>query len=346
MPSSLCQCMRCCHCLHRGRQGAFLLKSPSFPEDELQDCDDADPGAALVAALNRPGGQVQALRHLETLLARSLDPLKYIDSEQLSRMALVGKRFDEFACLALPDFGRQGGWSTGIAEESGLWFAYRVDGSSQSMHVVVVQDMRGISPVRALVGYCASQLFHEHSSDVQSCSVLAHSADSAVWKQVRQSGEDVVQVDLANALDERLGAIMVMAYPQPDGSPEFAVPGPSGRLRSRPSRQCITLTPLPGGSVRMQVAAMTCLGDRKARLEVEQASVAGMARLMRPLVSVWPRSFEAFLRERQEQLVYEEAFSPHAPFYAVCRGYLAGQAGSKRSSLHQWGFMFDTGAGK
>jgi len=343
MPPSLCQC-----CNWRRRQeSAFLLKSPRFPEEGFHDYDDVDPGAALAAAVKRPGGQAEALRHLKIIMSRSLDPLKFIDSDQLSHMLRVAKRFDEFVCLARPDFGKEG-WCTGIAGESGLWFGYRIDDSKRTLHLVVVQDMHGIDPVRALAGYCSPKLFHQHSSDVQSCTVLAESADSALWNQVRQFSDDVVQVDLVNALDEHLGAIMIMIYPQPDSSPEFpaaSIPGPCRKLRSRSNKQCITLTPLPGG-VRMHVAAVTDLGDKKTRLEVERSSVDGMARLLRPFVGVWPKQFETFLRERQADLIHEEAFSPHAPFYAVCRAYLTGVAGSRKSSLHQWGFMFDKNAGK
>mmetsp|Transcript_88356 Transcript_88356/g.197550 ORF Transcript_88356/g.197550 Transcript_88356/m.197550 type:complete len:96 (+) Transcript_88356:3-290(+) len=89
----------------------------------------------------------------------------------------------------------------------------------------------------------------------------------------------------------------------------------------------------------MHVTAMASVGDEKTLLEVEQNSKEEVAKLIRPLVTVWPMRFEAFLRAHQEELIHWEAFSAQAPFYAVCRGYLAGQAGPKRSSLPPWGLF-------
>mmetsp|Transcript_2189 Transcript_2189/g.7328 ORF Transcript_2189/g.7328 Transcript_2189/m.7328 type:complete len:352 (-) Transcript_2189:3-1058(-) len=344
MPSSVCQCCSCCHCFRRGTANPLLLKPPTAAEES--DVDARDPGAALAAAAHRPGGQAEALRHLSNVMNLGRDPLKYIDSDELSCILRAGKRYDQFVCLARPDFGRDG-WSTGLVEESKLWFAHRVDRCARSIHAVLVQDIEGVDAVRAAVGYCAAGLFREHSPDVQSCKVLAESEDSVLWDQVSQSSDDIVQVDLVNALDEPLGAIVLVIRPQPEGSPDFPetrVPASTRRRRSRSDRQCITLTPLPGGSVRMHVAAVSCLGDAQLSLEVERSSTEAMAKLLRPLVAVWPKRFAAFVREHREELVHHEAFSPQAPFFAVCRGYLSGSAGSKLSSLHRWGFLFG-GAG-
>lgn len=323
LPRSMCQCWR------RNPDGRLVLKWPSLSEDAH---DDADPGSALMAAVERPGGQVQALRHLKAVMDCGVDPLKFISSEQLSRTLRTGRRFDDFVRMARPDFS-QSSWSTGIVEESGLWFAYQIDHSTQSLQVVLVQDIQEIDPVRAAAGYCATDLFSKHSSDVQACTALAQAPDSALWNQVREFTDDIVQVDFVNALDEPLGAIMLMIHPQPEGSPDFpfaCIPGPCRPARSRGSRQCVTFTPLPGGSVRMHVAAWSSLGDEKTLSEIERASKEGLAKLMRPLVTIWPMRFEAFLRAHREELIHWEAFSPQAPFYAVCRGYLAGQAGSRR----------------
>jgi len=312
------------------------LKWPLLSEE---DHDEADPGSALLAALERPGGQVQALRHLKAVMDCGVDPLKYITAEQLSRTLRTGRRFDDFMVMARPDFST-GGWSAGVNEESRLWFAYRIDRSSRSLQAVVVQDIQGIDPVRAVAGYCAADFFSKHSDDIQSCTVLANAPDAALWNQVRESTDDIAQVDFVNALDEPLGAIMLMIHPQPDGSPDFpraCIPGPCRPARSRSSRQCITFTPLPRDSVRVHVAATALLCDEKMLQEVERASKEDVAKLLRPLVAVWPMRFDAFLRAHCEELIHWEAFSAQAPFYAVCRGYLAGQAGPKRlASWRPW----------
>jgi len=345
MPRSVCQCCwnsECCwtqRCKRAECIDPFMLKPPR--PDEF-DFDSENPGAALTSALQRPGGQAEALRHLRGLMERSIDPLKHIDAEQLSKMLRAGKRFDEFERLARPDFGCEG-WSSGLVEDSRLWLAYRVDSNAQSLHTVLVQDVDGVDPVRAAVGYCTASLFQKHSSDVQSCTELAQSEDALLWHQIRKSSNDIVQVDLVNALHEPLGAIMLMIYPQPAGSPDFpgiAIPKASRSARSQTNRQCITLTPLPGGSMRMHVAALLSLGDQKTTTQVQQESMEGVVRLLRPLVSLWPKRFEAFLKEQHTELIHQESFSEQAPFYAVCRGYLTGQAGIKHSSLRQWTYMF------
>lgn len=340
MPKPLCRCCKCCTCWRRHDDNPFLLKSPDGMDD--QEVDDVAPGSALRAALARPGGLAQCMRHLKCLMDRGEDPLKYLSSEQLSHLLKVGKRFEAFALMARPDFGSDG-WSTGIAEESKLWFAYRLDASTRCLQVVVVQDMKGVEPVRAAAGYCSAKLFQSHSEDVQSCAVLAHSSDSALWNQVRTSSDDVVQVDLVNALDDGLGAILIMVHPQPDGSQDFPmveVPQPCRRSRSRRVRQCLTLAPLAGGSVRMHCSVAISMDDDAMLQELQSAPIDKVARLLRPLVSVWPKRFEAFLKEKNEQLIMEEAFSPHAPFFAVCRAYLSGQAGPRDSSLRLWGNLF------
>mmetsp|Transcript_53073 Transcript_53073/g.119602 ORF Transcript_53073/g.119602 Transcript_53073/m.119602 type:complete len:346 (+) Transcript_53073:66-1103(+) len=324
-----------CHCWRRSRSGPLRVRWSDATEE---DHEEADPGAALIAANKRPGGQAQALRHLSNVMATGRDPLRYVDTDQLSRTIRLGRRFDEFAAMVRPDYGKDG-WVTGNDDDNKHWFAYRVDRKSLLMHVVLVQDIQDIDPVRALAGYCATELFSKHSHDVQSCKVLAQTADSGFWHQLRDASDDVVQVDLVNALDEPLGAVMAMMRSQPNGSTEFPdvqIPPCSRPSRAQSQKQCMTFSPLPGGSVRMHVAIATPLGDQKTTLEMERMSKAAVTKVIKPLISTWPTRFEAFLQGHREQLVHGEAFSPHAPFFAVCRGYLSGRAGPRRASLRQW----------
>uniref|UniRef100_A0A7S1RIE2 Uncharacterized protein n=1 Tax=Alexandrium catenella TaxID=2925 RepID=A0A7S1RIE2_ALECA len=339
MPRSVfCACRFCSPCLRRSHHGPCLKKQ--FLVDE--DFEQADPGPALAAALERPGGQAQAIRLLKGLVDRNLDPLKYIDDEKLSRIVRIGRRFDESVDLTRPDFGAEG-WSTGIADESRLWFAHRVDSKALALHVVLVHDIAGVDAVRAAAGYCSAGHFQRHSGDVKACKVLAQTVDSLLWNQVRAVSDDVVQVDLVNALDEPIGAIMLMIHPEPEGSVDFPAVSPPPARSARHSsvgKQCVTFTPLPGGSLRMHVAARICFSEERALSEISQASSESVARLLRPLL-VWPKRFGDFVLEHRDELAQEEAFSPQAPFYAVCRGYLEGHAGTRRSSLHKWGYMFN-----
>mmetsp|Transcript_16873 Transcript_16873/g.39613 ORF Transcript_16873/g.39613 Transcript_16873/m.39613 type:complete len:326 (+) Transcript_16873:229-1206(+) len=309
-----------CACLGRSSTGPALLKWPTLSEDEY---DERNPGMALEAAIRRPGSQAQAQRHLRRCLDSGVDPMHHVTAEQLGRVVRKGKMVDEFASLVKPDFS-QPGWSTGVNSESGLWFGYRVDRKARCMHAVVVHDVQGGDPVRAAAGYCATDLFSKHSPEVQQCTVLAQSADCSLWNQVKEHSDDIVQVDLVNALDDPLGAVMLIIHAEPDGSPDFPfvnIPKPSRSARSQSSKQCMAFAPLGDGSMRMHVGVLAPLPDDDTAQAMEGMSREHVAKVMRPLVVLWPRSFVDFLSEHKADLVHWEAFSVQASFYALCRSY-------------------------
>merc|ERR1712232_343598 len=177
------------------------------------------------------------------------------------------------------------------------------------MHTLCIEEFKATDVVQGVVGYSEVSLFPRHTKDIQQCGALSETVDSGLWQHVRQGSDDILQVELVNALDEPLGAVVHMMYAQPDRSPEFPdvfVPESRRPRRARHFKQCVTFSPLPSGAFRVHFALEVLMAD--AREHIERLPAPKMIKVLQPLFSVWPTTFAAFLAEHGEDLRRREAF--------------------------------------
>merc|ERR1719454_43085 len=120
--------------------------------------------------------------------------------------------------LSRPDT-TQPSWRTGSNVDIGMSFAYNIEGDYMS--VLCLKDIIGVDVVNAVVGYAEADLRHKHVKGIQECTAMRSSEDSALWSQLTEIDDHVMQVELVNALDEKLGNIVHMLYSAGDSTSEL-----------------------------------------------------------------------------------------------------------------------------
>lgn len=284
----------------------------------------------FLAALAAPGRMGEAYRRLLGLVSDGKDPLECIDRRDLSRLEMFGPRYVEFAEIAMPDL-KLGGWTTTVSSinEAEMIFAYRTNGDS-GLQALYIKDIDDFDVVQAAVGFSEVDLHPCHVEGLLDSTALVESADAGLWLQLRESTDEIVQVEMVNALDEPLGAIMHMYYSSSDSSdvfPQARFPPPRRPRRSQNYRQSVTFSPLPGPKKRIR-AHFGFIMDMDPRMQsaIVRLPDTTVASLLSKAFSAWPLGYKTFLSRHRKEIGRRERSSVHAPFYALCRAYLEGRA--------------------
>eukprot|EP00747_Dinoflagellata_sp_TGD_P169149 gnl/TRDRNA2_/TRDRNA2_197346_c0_seq1.p1 gnl/TRDRNA2_/TRDRNA2_197346_c0~~gnl/TRDRNA2_/TRDRNA2_197346_c0_seq1.p1 ORF type:complete len:369 (+),score=68.45 gnl/TRDRNA2_/TRDRNA2_197346_c0_seq1:171-1277(+) len=298
-------------------EASFSPKQVVFPED---------PGEALALASVAPGCLPDAVKYLKRLRSSSGgDPLKFIGKEGVDRVTRFEARYAEFKEMLRPNFEKDE-WITGRNDDIDLHFAYRTNG--ENLEAICIRDYIGVDAVQAVVGFAEVDFVPLHTRDVISSSAISELADLSLWHQLKELEDNVMQMELVNALDDDIGAISTLFYSCPDGSRDFpftSVPAPLGtRFRSESFRQHVTFTPIPCRATpafRLHYAFKIPMPDT-IQSYFNHMPTFMRTRLMRPVFSVFPEHFAKFLAEHQDKLRQRELTSVHSPFYALCRARL------------------------
>eukprot|EP00747_Dinoflagellata_sp_TGD_P219572 gnl/TRDRNA2_/TRDRNA2_91667_c0_seq1.p1 gnl/TRDRNA2_/TRDRNA2_91667_c0~~gnl/TRDRNA2_/TRDRNA2_91667_c0_seq1.p1 ORF type:complete len:375 (+),score=61.98 gnl/TRDRNA2_/TRDRNA2_91667_c0_seq1:80-1204(+) len=335
-----------CRCLTRGAEfdkttesGMFDGARPSGERlDEKRRVPDIVypdmPGEALALASVAPGCRPDACKFLALLKDMSGDPTKFVSRETIDGLQSFKRRFADFKKMLNPDFDRDR-WDRGRNDDLDLDFAYRVNGDN--LEVLCSRIYVGIDAVNGVVGFSESDFVVEHTRDVLTNTTIRDLADGSLWQQVKELEDNVVQVELVNALDdEELGAICVMFYACPDGSRDYPfVSLPSvgkGKFRRDYFKQHLTFTPVPCRSTpafRLQNAFSIPMPEA-IRSSLQHMPHAMRNRVMGPVCSLFPEHFSNFLSSNVDLLKDRELTSVHSPFYALCRARLERRSDAER----------------
>eukprot|EP00747_Dinoflagellata_sp_TGD_P208344 gnl/TRDRNA2_/TRDRNA2_81842_c0_seq1.p1 gnl/TRDRNA2_/TRDRNA2_81842_c0~~gnl/TRDRNA2_/TRDRNA2_81842_c0_seq1.p1 ORF type:complete len:698 (+),score=142.16 gnl/TRDRNA2_/TRDRNA2_81842_c0_seq1:121-2094(+) len=263
----------------------------------------------------------EARRHVASIIEGGGKPEDYLGKAKVEQIRSFGSRFEEFVKMASPDFKSEG-WETGSNDDIDLFFGYKVE--DDRMHAVGVRELKDIDLVNAVVGTAEACLNPLHYKDLADCTPLAESVDSGLWHRVRERDEDIVQVDLVNALDESVGAVVIMLQAQPEvcaDFPDVPLPEQQRDVRVPWYQQCVTFAPLPNGSVRVHYAFVMVM---PAQMQIIMSRLPKFmsARQLGPIFSTWHVNFETFQKEHRALISQRESASMHAPFYALCRAAL------------------------
>mmetsp|Transcript_34181 Transcript_34181/g.108647 ORF Transcript_34181/g.108647 Transcript_34181/m.108647 type:complete len:658 (-) Transcript_34181:143-2116(-) len=272
--------------------------------------------AALRAALAAPGGQGEALRRLQGLVASGEDPLRHLEPRELERLRRFEARHGEFVQMVRPDF-TVGGWTTCCNDEADVVFAYRSAGERE-LQVLSIKDIRGFDAVQAAAGFSEVDLHACHAEGLLESAPLVESADAGLWVQLRETTDELVQVEMVNLLAEPLGAIMHMYYSMPESGslfPDVAIPEPRKPRQSLNYKQCVTFSPLPQGHVRIHFGFILDMAPRM-QLAIQRLPAAQVSIL---LGQAWPTTFQTFMEKQRAEITARERTSVHAPFYQACR---------------------------
>eukprot|EP00747_Dinoflagellata_sp_TGD_P210146 gnl/TRDRNA2_/TRDRNA2_83462_c0_seq1.p1 gnl/TRDRNA2_/TRDRNA2_83462_c0~~gnl/TRDRNA2_/TRDRNA2_83462_c0_seq1.p1 ORF type:complete len:384 (+),score=81.44 gnl/TRDRNA2_/TRDRNA2_83462_c0_seq1:93-1244(+) len=282
-----------------------------------------DPGALLAAAVHMPGRLATAARYLEHMEELGLDPLDYIDQTKLQKVKRFRDRFEAMIKLSRPDT-TQPGWRTGENREIGMSFAYSME--EDYMSVLCLKDFKGVDAVNGVVGYLEADLRCKHVKGIQEVNVIKSTEDAALWSQLTEVDDHVMQIEVVNALDESLGTIVHMLYSAgSDNNENFPeVPIPPARREVRPKNylQVIEFEPLqPGDHFRVHYA-FKMLMPPTMKTFVTRSPPFIMDRMLRSAFSLWPTDFEKFHVAWRDDVRQRETNSVHAPFYSLCRATL------------------------
>eukprot|EP00747_Dinoflagellata_sp_TGD_P185985 gnl/TRDRNA2_/TRDRNA2_42786_c0_seq2.p1 gnl/TRDRNA2_/TRDRNA2_42786_c0~~gnl/TRDRNA2_/TRDRNA2_42786_c0_seq2.p1 ORF type:complete len:363 (-),score=80.99 gnl/TRDRNA2_/TRDRNA2_42786_c0_seq2:217-1269(-) len=263
------------------------------------------------------------------------DPFEFLDAPKVARIRRFGEKFTELIQLAQPNI-KAPGWQLGENDEIGLSFAYRIDG--EQIQIACRREFKGVDALQALVGYAETDLRPLHVKTIEECNALAYAADLALWHDVEEESDHIVQVDFVNALDEPLGALAIMLHSCPDKCsefPEVCIPAPTRESRPTAFKQCCTFTPVPGKEAFLLHWGFVKMVPGVVQKFIGNSPAILPTRVVRSACSIWPVYFEQFLEEFREELIRREVTSIHSAFYDLARASME----AKASQLQNLGVM-------
>eukprot|EP00747_Dinoflagellata_sp_TGD_P166362 gnl/TRDRNA2_/TRDRNA2_189041_c0_seq1.p1 gnl/TRDRNA2_/TRDRNA2_189041_c0~~gnl/TRDRNA2_/TRDRNA2_189041_c0_seq1.p1 ORF type:complete len:866 (+),score=232.08 gnl/TRDRNA2_/TRDRNA2_189041_c0_seq1:63-2660(+) len=307
------------------------------PPKELQGLVDAFKRSA-----STPGRGAEAYRLLKSIKAQHGDkPIRFIEQGELQRIQRFGARYEEMLELGSPDIdekkqqGRQA-WVRcdmhGGCDEGGMSFAYRIrrDGCLQCHLSCIFEDLDALM---GIVAMCQVDCFEYHSRCLDEARLLAETGDSQlIYRALNVNGayeESVMQVELANALDEPIGSFVHMQQDITKPSPDFpGVELPEKKYaRSDFFQQCMLFTPLPGGHFKHSWG--TLCQPKSSELWVLNW---GPSNLVGPGLmsqgSWWPAQFFSMLHNSYRQFKDREVCeSKLKMFFSSCRALMEAKFG-------------------
>eukprot|EP00747_Dinoflagellata_sp_TGD_P091752 gnl/TRDRNA2_/TRDRNA2_165173_c0_seq4.p1 gnl/TRDRNA2_/TRDRNA2_165173_c0~~gnl/TRDRNA2_/TRDRNA2_165173_c0_seq4.p1 ORF type:complete len:353 (-),score=74.37 gnl/TRDRNA2_/TRDRNA2_165173_c0_seq4:42-1100(-) len=303
-----------CQCLTRDDN---ISQLPSGPET-LDDF-----GTQLAEAVLTPGRLATAARLVSTMEQLELDPLDYIDQMMLQKVKRFAVRFEEALRLSRPDM-TEPERRTGNNSEIGMSFAYVISGDY--MNALCMKEFSGVDAVSGIVGYSEAQFRHKHVKGIEECAVLKSTEDSALWSQLTEVEDHVIQIELVNALDEDLGTIVhMLSYSSENSSdlfPDVPIPPPRREMHPKNYLQVIEFEPLPPGDSFRVHYAFRMLMPSTMKSFVCRSPPFLMDKMLRSAFSLWPADFEKFNAICAEEVRLAESNSTFSVFYSLCRSTL------------------------